>query len=103
MCSFLARRASVSASHPSSSAILAAARTTASLSIPTRFAILRPFHETDDLAGDDVGVLDVRVMPGAIDHQFFSMKMGRDPIGFCGRILEIRVARAHHDQHLGMN
>ena len=52
---------------------------------------------------DDVGILDVRIMPGAIDHQFFSVQMRRDPIGLGGGIVEIRVARAHHDQHRRVN
>src|SRR5271170_3730134 len=99
MCSFLASRASVSASHPSSSAIFAAARTTASLSIPTRFVILRLLHEIDNCLRHDVRILDVRVMSRAIDHQFFPVKMSRDPIGFGGGIGKIGVARAHHDQY----
>src|SRR5208283_5589995 len=103
MCSFAATLASVSASHPRSSAILAAARTTASLLIPTRVANLSPLHEVDNCRRNEIGILDVRVMPGALYHQFFSVKMSRDPIGFGGGIVEIRVARAHHDQHRGVN
>src|SRR5208282_1568890 len=103
MRSFAATRASVSASHPLSSAIFAAARTTASLLIPTRAAILSLLHEAYNCGRDEIGILDVRVMPGALDHQFFSVKMNRHPIGFGGGIVEIRVARTHHDQYRGVN
>src|ERR1700689_429210 len=99
MCSFLARRASVSASQPSSSAIFAAARTTASRSIPTRFAILCLVDEIDHCGRDDIGILDVWIMPGAIDHQLLAAKMSRDPVGFGGGIAEVGVLRAHYDQH----
>src|ERR1700676_5756423 len=101
--SFFATRASVSASHPWSSAIFAAARTTASLSIPTAFAILSVLHKFNYGGRDDVGILDVRIVSGAIDHQFFSVQMSRDPIGFGGRIIEVRGARAHHDHNTRVN
>ncbi len=45
----------------------------------------------------------MRIVPGAVDHQLFPMKMRCDPICFGGGIGEVGIARAHHHQNRRMN